>query len=136
MPDLLIDTDVFVDHLRGARRLAVPRRKASFYSVITRCELLSGKGVEEDVVQKLLGPFGELEVDRAMAERAGRLRRHLEIRTPDALIAAAALEHRLTLITKNVRHFRMVPGLRVESPKGLRTLQGTARPPRTGSRAC
>ncbi len=118
MADLLIDTDVLVDHLRGVRRLEVPARKAAMYSVITRCELLAGRGSEADAIQKLLAPLRALAVGRAIAERAGRLRRHLEIRTPDALIAATALEHRLALVTKNARHFQVVPGLRVLRPAG------------------
>ena len=116
MADLLVDTDVFIEHLRGTRRLEVPRRKTAFFSVITRCELLSGRGIEEGPVDRLLAALRELPVDRSIAERAGRLRRHLEIRTPDALIAATALEGKLTLWTHNVRDFRGVPGLRVESP--------------------
>ena len=32
----LFDTDVFVDHLRGAHRLAVPYGRTA-YSVVTRC---------------------------------------------------------------------------------------------------
>ena len=35
---------------------------------------------------------------------------------PDALIAATALEHGLTLYTRNARHFQMVPGLIVVRP--------------------
>jgi predicted nucleic acid-binding protein len=34
----------------------------------------------------------------------------------DALIAATALAHGETLYTKNVRHFRMIPGLREIRP--------------------
>lgn len=116
MADLLIDTDVFVDHLRGARRLVLPPRKTALFSVITRCELLSGRGVEEESIQRLLAPLREIPIDRSTAERAGRLRRHVDIRTPDALIAATALEHKLTLLTKNGRHFQAVPGLRIVSP--------------------
>ena len=33
----------------------------------------------------------------------------------DALIAATALEHRLTLITGSVKHFRAVSGLHLEA---------------------
>jgi predicted nucleic acid-binding protein len=35
---------------------------------------------------------------------------------PDALIAATALEHGLTLYTRNVRDFQMVPSLVVKQP--------------------
>ncbi len=116
MADLLLDTDVFVDHLRGARRLR-PGRHRLHYSVITRCELFAGRGTDEEVVRLLLAPFPELLIDRAIAERAGRIRRETDVRTPDALIAATALEHRLTLVTRNVRDFERVPGLRIATPE-------------------
>lgn len=55
----------------------------------------------------------DLPVDISVAERAGRLRRDSQLRLPDALIAAMALEHRLTLLTRNVRDFEGIRGLRV-----------------------
>jgi predicted nucleic acid-binding protein len=111
---LLFDTDVFVDHLRGARPLRIGKNRAHF-SVITRCELLAGTAASE-VVSRLLQPLRELAVDRAVAERAGRILREGDVRTPDALIAATALEHGLVLVTRNRRHFEVVRGLRVREP--------------------
>jgi predicted nucleic acid-binding protein len=112
----LVDTDVFVDHLRGARKLR-PGPERIAYSVITRCELFAGRQTEEETVTRLLAPFDEVPVDRPIAERAGRLRRAGDLRTPDALIAATALEHRLTLLTRNTRDFKAASGLRVRQPK-------------------
>ena len=114
--DLLVDTDVFIDHLRGARELR-PGRNRLHYSVITRCELLSG-AVGSALVQQLLEPFRELAVDRPVAERAGRIRRETGIATPDALIAATAIENGLTLVTRNRRHFQLVRQLRIREPQG------------------
>jgi len=114
--DLLVDTDVFVDHLRGAHRFRLGGHQVS-YSVITRCELFAGHAVEEERVARLLAPFQELTVDRAVGERAGRLRRTQNIRVPDALIAATALEHGLTLLTRNQRDFSIVPGLPIRTPR-------------------
>jgi predicted nucleic acid-binding protein len=115
VPDLLVDTDVFVDHLRGARRIQ-PSRERILYSVVTRCELFAGREAEEETVQLLLEPFEELPVDRPIAERAGRLRRAVGLRTPDALIAATALEHKLVLVTRNTRDFQSARDLKLRSP--------------------
>ena len=76
MADVLLDTDIFVDHLRGVREIQ-PGRNLVRYSVITRCELFAGHATDEERVGQLLAPFGELEVNRAIGERAGRLRRTL-----------------------------------------------------------
>lgn len=111
MAEVLVDTDVFIDHLRGAAELKAGRHRLH-YSVITRAELFAGTAAS-DVVAKLLDPLRELVVNRAIAERAGRVRRETGIRLPDALIAATALEHGLELASRNTRDFALVRGLRV-----------------------
>lgn len=113
MADLLIDTDVFIDHLRGASELRAGRHRLH-YSVITRAELVAGTTASE-LVSMLLSPFHELAVDRVVAERAGRIRREFGVRLPDALIAATAIEHHLQLATRNQRDFAQVRGLRIRS---------------------
>ena len=113
MADVLADTDVFIDHLRGAAELK-PRRHRVHYSVITRAELFAGNSVS-DLFAQLLAPVREIEVDRAIAERAGRIRREAGIRLPDALIAATALERDLDLASRNARDFKRVRGLRLRS---------------------
>lgn len=116
MADLLVDTDVFIDHLRGARPL--PHRGNSIsYSVITRAELFAGEGTQEEIVEVLLSAFSELPVERSIAERAGRLRRDKGLRMPDALIAATALDHGLSLMTRNKKDFKGVRGLRLVEPR-------------------
>ena len=117
MARVLVDTDVLVDHLRGARRFE-SGRDAVHYSVVTRAELFAGRGSQEKVVTALLLPFMELPVDRAVAERAGRLRRTAGMRMPDALIAATAIEHDCTLLTRNARDFAGVRGLRTRDASG------------------
>jgi predicted nucleic acid-binding protein len=111
--ELLVDTDVCIDHLEGTKRL--PARSRLGYSVITRAELLAGSTDDDEPnVKRLLAGMDELPVDRRVAETAGHLRRQLpSLRMPDALIAATALVHSLTLHTKNTKDFRRVPKLRL-----------------------
>jgi len=66
-----------------------------------------------DLISILLAPFREISVGRAVAERAGRLRRESGVRLPDALIAATAIEHKLSLVTRNRSDFEKIPGLRI-----------------------
>lgn len=66
---------------------------------------------------RLLQPLQILPFDSACADQAARLRAALEAAgTPigphDTLIAATALRHQATLVTRNVREFARVPGLR------------------------
>jgi toxin FitB len=117
VPELLVDTDVLVDHLRGARPFE-PGRALISYSVVTRTELFAGRASEEKAVARLLAPFRELFVDRAVAERAGRIRREQGVRIADALIAATALVHGLTLVTRNIRDFEAVPRLKLRAGIG------------------
>lgn len=113
--DVLVDTDVFIDHLRGAAQLR-PGRNRLHYSVITRAELFAGNTATA-LASQLLAPFREVAVDRDIAERAGRVARESGLRLPDALIAATALEKGLQLSTRNVSDFDKVRGLRIKPPR-------------------
>jgi toxin FitB len=109
--DVLVDTDIFIDHLRGAHGLK-PGKHRLHYSVVTRAELYAGSSAT-DLVMQLLAPFREIDVDRPVAERAGRIRRETGVRLPDALIAATALEHGLNLATRNEKDFSPIRGVRI-----------------------
>jgi predicted nucleic acid-binding protein len=111
---ILVDSDILVDHLRGHRRL-VAGSDELHVSTVTRAELFAGRGGEERRIRRLLEPMVDVPVDVAIAERAGRLRRGSSRRLPDALIAATALEHRLTLLTRNVRDFEGIRGLKIRA---------------------
>lgn len=113
----LIDSDVFIDVLRtGSASSRAAIGAAAAYSVITRTELFSGVSDADSDLRRLLAPHLDLTISREIAELAGVLRRSVRIAVPDALIAATALVHDLTLVTRNVRHFERVPRLRLLSP--------------------
>ena len=114
---LLVDTDVFIDYFNDGDHAAIldDRQAAIYYSVVTRKELLSKRGLndsEREQIVDALRRFRFIPLTPAIAARYSVVRR----RTPglereDALIAATALEKRLPLMTRNWRHFRRVEGI-------------------------
>src|SRR2546429_7498997 len=76
--EILVDTDVLVDHLRGARRMTAELGIA--VSVVTRCELFAGTD-EPERLRRFLWPMVQLPVDAVIAELAGATR---GVATPDA----------------------------------------------------
>jgi predicted nucleic acid-binding protein len=110
MADVILDTDVLVDHLQGIREIGV-EFAGSAYSSITRAELYSAGGADERVIDRLLDQFDEIPVHQRLAEEAGRIRRGGSLRLRDALIAATAVVLDRSLYTRNVRDFRKVRSL-------------------------
>ena len=125
MAEILLDSDILIDHLRGYEpaRQYLRRFEAGemqrYLSIITVAELAAGQMRQEDEeakVQHLLALFTHIDLDFAIAWRGGEIRRQYHTRLADALIAATALRHGLSLVTRNLRHFRRVPGLTVHEP--------------------
>ena len=108
---VLVDSDIVIDHIRGARPLPSGPLACS---AITRCELFAGRD-SPNLLRELLAPMVEVGLDSSTAELAGELKRTVGLQTPDALIAASALTHSLPLMTRNRRDFERVRGLRLVS---------------------
>jgi len=119
---VLVDTSVLIDHLRGhpgASELLERERVLGplHASEITRLEVLAGmRAAEERVTRVLLDALVWHPVDAEVAEVAGALGRrwlpsHRNIDRADLAIAATAVRLRARLLTRNVRHFPMFPGL-------------------------
>lgn len=114
MADVLLDTDVWIDHLHGRREIRA-RGRELFVSSISRAELFSGASArdEADTIRALLTIAREVPVGVDVAEVAGRIRREHGLRLPDALIAATALVVDAALETRNTSDFKHVSGLRL-----------------------
>lgn len=127
----LVDTDWIIDCLRGrgdtAQTLVDLAPAGLAVSVITYGELFQGTYYARDARTSLRGLRSFLRgkrlipLNRAIAERYGIIRgdlssRGLTVGDADLLIAATALHHDLTLVTRNSRHFSRIPGLRIFQP--------------------
>jgi len=91
-------------------------------SAITEIELLCWKtATEQDlkVVKDFIEDSIVFELEAAIKNKTVEIRRHQKIKLPDAVIAATALDHNLTLITRNTDDFKSVPGLNVFNPWSL-----------------
>lgn len=125
-PRLLLDTDVIVDHLRGvpeARTYLSARTEVLLLSTITIAELFAGvrEGPERTALDTFLTIFGVVDVDAAIAQQGGLLRRQYgrshNMGLADALIAATAEGAGATLVTLNRKHFPMLSGVVVPYQK-------------------
>lgn len=123
----LIDTDILIDAARGladGTAFLAAQRSASGVqiSILSAMELVVGcrNGGELTGVQQFLQQVTVLPVGPAISQAAYHLIETFFLShgllIPDALIAATALEHGLTLYTRNVRHFQMIPTLTVSRP--------------------
>ena len=121
---MLVDTDVLIWHLRGlpkaTRKLDALDRLT--ISAVTYLELLQGfrNRAEMVAVQKSLAMrnTNRLPLTPLVTERAIGLMETLTLshglQLGDALIAATALEHGLTVLTANAKHFSAIEGLAIE----------------------
>ncbi|MEM6560906.1 MAG: type II toxin-antitoxin system VapC family toxin [Planctomycetota bacterium] len=117
---LLIDTNVLIDVLRGRSEAGVfleNIRGKPAVSAMTVAELYGGvrEGEERTHLENLLRGMVHLDIDTEAALDGGLLKRRWQpshgTGIEDALIAATALQHDLTLVTLNGKHFPMVDKL-------------------------
>ena len=105
------------DLLRRGELMRVP--------IFTLAELYVGviKGTqperESQAIERCMAAFEVLHFEESTAKVFGSVVGELEkrgqvISDMDALIASVALEHDELLVTRNIKHFSRVPGLRVE----------------------
>jgi tRNA(fMet)-specific endonuclease VapC len=127
--NFLLDSDTCSAYLRDDRRVFnrfLQHGGAFAISTVVAGELLvsaAQRGADSVFAQRLEGLLVDLTVlpyDLAWARRFGEIRAHLLARglasaPMDLLVAATALVHDLTLVTRNTRHFEHVPELRLQN---------------------
>lgn len=122
----LVDSDWLIDAVRGIPAavdlLARLHDEGLAVSIVSYGEVFEGAVGAPDPeaefarFRRFLGGLALLELDDAVMERFAYLRAELRRRGQlipdlDLLIAATALHHDLTLLTRNARHFDRIAGL-------------------------
>lgn len=113
--EVLVDSDIMIDHLRAFRSINSISQFAGtdiilYLSVVSLTEIYSGKDTKSPSklreVENLLANFEVALITTNIARRAGELRRDYQGPFADMLIAATALEYHWPLATRNIRHFQ------------------------------
>ena len=114
----LLDSGLLIRHLRGRPEAVqimreIGKRERLAIASVSRLEIHAGMRTHERYrTQKLLSRFLTYPMDADIAERAGDYIREyhdqgVSVSVPDAIIAATALLHGLTLVTFNPKDFPM-----------------------------
>ena len=125
MASYLLDSGLVIRHFRGQRRIVrllrgLGKMGRLAISAVTRLEIHAGMVPDEQyTTQKLLSHFVTYDLDRDTAARAGDYIRAsrgkgVTLSVPDAIIAATAVSHNVTLVTLNQAHFEGISGLHIE----------------------
>jgi predicted nucleic acid-binding protein len=88
-------------------------------SVITEIELLCWKAPTEkdlEVIHNFINDALVFGLEKDIKLKTAEIRKAHKIKLPDAIIAANALAHDLTLLTRNVRDFKNMDGLSLINP--------------------
>lgn len=125
--EYLVDSNVLIDYVaqrfkpQQLIQLDVIFDVALNVSAISKIETLGfNTPIEEE--KKMLQFFSISNIiglTDDIIELTIQLRKTNKIKTPDAIIAATALTHSLTLITRNLSDFINIPGLTVIDPHTL-----------------
>ena len=128
----LFDTDTLSEIMKRdpspslLRRLGATPREQQFTSSVTIGEVVFGaeRSPRRDLLMMqlqhvVLPRVSVLSLDQETAEIYGKLRADLELAgtpldIPDLQIAAVAIQHRLIVVTGNVRHFGRIKQLAVQ----------------------
>ena len=126
MNNLVLDTDIFIDMLRGFEKAEKYFEELNrednivYYSAVTEVELISGKEcnkIEKRAeIIKILSQFSKIPVDNRIAIKAGDFRREYGTAFTDAVIAATAFAMKATLITRNVDDYKKIKEINLKVP--------------------
>ena len=124
--DGVIDSNILIDAMNGivdaVAFLEEQQVTEMQISIVSAMELIAGcrNKTEMTELQRFFQRCTFLPITAAVSHVAFQLMESFYLShglvLPDALIAATALEHDLMLYTRNIRHFRMIPQLKVSQP--------------------
>lgn len=118
----LIDTNILIDYFRKSKRAVefLESLKEIIVSAVSVGEIYQGLRNKQELrfAKQFLGSIKILPIDEQLSKLSLELLERYTLSHGliilDALIAATAIKHNLTLITGNVKHFEMIKELKLE----------------------
>jgi predicted nucleic acid-binding protein len=122
---VIVDTDILIDAGRKISEAVICLQKIEqqsslAISVVTQMELIVGCRDKKELnkLGKFLRRFHTLKLTESISDTAINLLRQYRLShgllIADSLIAATALEYDLPFVSKNQRHYRFIPDLRLQ----------------------
>ena len=108
--DYLLDTNILILLFNDNLAEPIPNGKLG-YSIITEIELLSFSRLtkdEENLIKENLKTLYQATLTADIAQKTILLRRKYNIKTPDAIIAATAWQHRAILLSNDLQLTRII----------------------------
>ena len=122
---MTIDTNIVIAYLGGEKKvietltLWQEERVSLFLSTVVEAEILSFSDWTEkekkDTEKFLEENFTSIPFDRTIARITAKIRRQRKIKFPDAAIAATAIFTKTPVVTRNIKDFRRIQGLKIVS---------------------
>lgn len=124
MEKILIDTDVFIDFLRGHKKRILDffkridnKELVVLTTILNVIELYSGEDIKNKnklfALEKVLSHFQIIFISLSSAKLAGSLRLKYKLGLTDAVIAACTIESKAKLFTFNLKDFGKIKELEI-----------------------
>jgi predicted nucleic acid-binding protein len=122
---VLVDSDILIDYLRGKKEskeliIYLLENSKCYLTPINIAEIYSGKDLsdpqKEFIIDNFLKNFNLILLDKEISKTAGSLRRKYNLPLADAFIGAVSLIYNLILITRNIKDFHKIIGLKIFIP--------------------
>ena len=123
---ILCDTNILIEFYKNNTVIIQELRQIGIHqlaiSVITRAELYYGAINKNELnrIQKHLDLLQNIPIEQPISEKFIQLMVQYslshKLTIPDALIAATALTHNISLYTLNLKDFRFIQGLNIYNP--------------------
>lgn len=128
MKKIFVDTDIVIDFskqkneiLKSLLTSQIDRKVELYINPIIITEFFVGQNIHNktqvEQAQKLFRKFNSIEIDIPTGYTAAKLiQDHQGLVLGDSLIAASCILHKLTLATRNLKHFQNITKLKLYTP--------------------